>query len=226
MEMPSSTARPRRAPLQGRARPRESVHRQQDGQPRRRRLQGRRLRLRVRPRRRHGPLRALGPGESTPSACRSIVPPRKRASSSRSRRCTTTQRRHLPTATATTSFGTTFTTPGKSAIKVQPCTHDGSKLSAFNLRVEAGEGRRRRRHLHRGRQQREPQGGLWHGHSPRPDRLSESGQRHPAHPVAGDRCRCKVEAALAFAYEDDEVRTNAWEMCRTSTQATDWCTAA
>jgi hypothetical protein len=38
-----------------------------------------------------------------------------------------------------TSFGTTFTTSGSSAIKVQPCTYDGSKLSAFNLSVEASK---------------------------------------------------------------------------------------
>tara|TARA_B110001452_G_scaffold240488_1_gene222079 strand:+ start:336 stop:2432 length:2097 start_codon:yes stop_codon:yes gene_type:complete len=38
-----------------------------------------------------------------------------------------------------TSFGTTFTTSGGSAIKVQPCTYDGSKLSAFNLSVEASK---------------------------------------------------------------------------------------
>jgi hypothetical protein len=38
-----------------------------------------------------------------------------------------------------TSFGTTFTSSGVSAVKVQPCTYDGSKLSAFNLSVEASK---------------------------------------------------------------------------------------
>lgn len=38
-----------------------------------------------------------------------------------------------------TSFGTSFTGAGATAIKIQPCTYDGSKLSAFNLRVEASK---------------------------------------------------------------------------------------
>lgn len=38
-----------------------------------------------------------------------------------------------------TSFGTTFASAGQHAIKIQPCTYDGNKLSAFNLRVEASK---------------------------------------------------------------------------------------
>lgn len=38
-----------------------------------------------------------------------------------------------------TSFGTSFTSAGESAVKIQPSTYDGEKLSAFNLRVEASK---------------------------------------------------------------------------------------
>jgi hypothetical protein len=38
-----------------------------------------------------------------------------------------------------TSFGSSFTSAGATAIKIQPCTYNGSKLSAFNLRVEASK---------------------------------------------------------------------------------------
>ena len=40
-----------------------------------------------------------------------------------------------------TSFGTSFASSGSNAVKIQPCMHDGTSLSAFNLRVEASKKR-------------------------------------------------------------------------------------